>query len=165
MGSRGSVIPFFIDEAKTGRIPITDKRMTRFNISLEEGVNTVKWVALNGKGGDIFVPKIPSYRITDLAEAIGPNCEKIIIGIRAGEKIHEEMVTQSDSYNTLDIGQYYVISSNKEKSKEFYTRKNLEVKSVNNGFTYNSGQNEAFLTIDEIRKLIRENLNSDFEPK
>ena len=103
MGSRGSVIPFYLERKKTGVLPITDQAMTRFNISLQEGVEMVLWALENAQGGEIFVPKIPSYRITDLAEAIGPKCEHPVIGIRPGEKIHEEMITASDSFNTVDL--------------------------------------------------------------
>ena len=106
MGSRGSVIPFFMERRKTGVLPITDPTMTRFNISLEDGVEMVMWALENARGGEIFVPKIPSYRITDVAKAIGPDCEQPIVGIRPGEKIHEEMITQSDSFNTVDLGRY-----------------------------------------------------------
>ena len=109
MGSRGSVIPFFLEKAKTGVLPITDKAMTRFNISLAEGVDMVLWSLVNALGGELYVPKIPSYRIMDVAEAIGPNCEKPIVGIRPGEKIHEEMITESDSFTTIDLGPYYAI--------------------------------------------------------
>ena len=109
MGSRGSVIPFFLEKAKTGVLPITDPSMTRFNISLVEGVDMVLWSLENALGGEIFVPKIPSYGITDVAEAIGPSCEKPIIGIRPGEKIHEEMITESDSVSTIDLGNYYAL--------------------------------------------------------
>ena len=106
MGSRGSVIPFFLDRRKTGVLPITDLQMTRFNITLTEGVDMVLWALTNSMGGEIFVPKIPSYRITDLATAIGPECEQRVMGIRPGEKIHEEMITDSDSFNTVDRGKY-----------------------------------------------------------
>ncbi len=106
MGSRGSVIPFFLDKRKTGVLPITDPAMTRFNISLQEGVDMVLWALDNAHGGEIFVPKIPSYRITDVAQAIGPDCQHPIVGIRPGEKVHEEMVTASDSFNTVDLGPY-----------------------------------------------------------
>ena len=108
MGSRGSVIPFFLDKANAGVLPVTDPEMTRFNISLTEGVDMVIWALENAFGGELFVPKIPSYRIW-LAEAIGPSCSKPIVGIRPGEKIHEEMITSSDSFSTIDIGQYYAI--------------------------------------------------------
>ena len=109
MGSRGSVIPFFINKAKEGVLPITDPSMTRFNISLEQGVEMVKWALINAEGGELFIPKIPSYRITDVAEAIGPNCIKKIIGVRPGEKIHEEMITKSDSTTTVKINDYFAI--------------------------------------------------------
>ena len=109
MGSRGSVIPFFLDQAKTGVLPITDPAMTRFNITLGEGVDMVLWSLENALGGELFVPRIPSYRIMDVAEAVGPNCEKPIVGIRPGEKIHEEMITESDSFTTIDLGSYYAI--------------------------------------------------------
>lgn len=109
MGSRGSVIPFFLERKRTGILPITDPAMTRFNISLAEGVEMVLWAIEHGQGGEIFVPKIPSYRITDLAQAIGPGCQHPVVGIRPGEKIHEEMITASDSFNTVDLGRYYAI--------------------------------------------------------
>ena len=109
MGSRGSVIPFFLEKVKTGILPITDLSMTRFNISLDEGVNMVIWALDNAFGGELFVPKIPSYRISDVAEAISPSCEKLIVGIRPGEKIHEDMITASDSINTIDLGNYHAI--------------------------------------------------------
>ena len=109
MGSRGSVIPFFLNQVRNGVLPITHSAMTRFNISLSEGVEMVFWALENALGGEVFVPKIPSYRIVDVAEAIGPNCEKITVGIRPGEKLHEEMITSSDSYSTIDLGKYYAI--------------------------------------------------------
>jgi len=109
MGSRGSVIPFFLERAKTKELPITDPSMTRFNITLQEGVEMVLWALQNALGGEIFVPKIPSYRITDLAKAIGPSCRQKIVGIRPGEKVHEEMITNSDSFTTVDLGKYYAI--------------------------------------------------------
>ena len=104
MGSRGSVIPFFLSKAPSGVLPITDPAMTRFNISLEDGVDMVLWTLDHALGGELLVPKIPSYRITDGAEAIGPGCKKPVIGIRPGEKIHEEMITASDSFSTIDLG-------------------------------------------------------------
>ena len=109
MGSRGSVIPFFLSKSNENIFPITHPDMTRFNITLREAINMVFWVLKNSLGGEIFVPKIPSYSIRDLAEAIGPNCEKKIIGIRNGEKIDEEMITSADSFNTYDLGNYYGI--------------------------------------------------------
>lgn len=161
MGSRGSVIPFFLERRKTGVLPITDPQMTRFNISLAEGVEMVRWSIERAWGGEILVPKIPSYRILDLAEAIGPDCEKPVVGIRPGEKIHEEMITASDSLNTVDLGDYYAILP----SGEFFQRGRYEeemgAKGVEAGFCYNSGTNENFLAVEELRKLIQEQLGVD----
>lgn len=154
MGSRGSVIPFFLDRRKTGVLPITDTAMTRFNISLDEGVRMVLWALSNAKGGEIFVPKIPSYRVTDVATAVGPECEQRIIGIRPGEKIHEEMITDSDSYNTVDRGDYFAILPQggnytiDEYCKEFNAVR------VRPGYAYNSGSNPDFLTVEQLRDLI-----------
>ncbi len=164
MGSRGSVIPYFLRTAKQGKISITDPNMTRFNISLKEGVNMVSWAAENSIGGEIFVPKIPSYRIMNLAEAIGPNCKKEIIGIRPGEKIHEEMITSSDSFNTIDLGNYYAILPSDEKLRQKYKNMGIPFSSVPDGFSYNSGSNPKFLNINEIRNLIIENLDKNFIP-
>ncbi len=162
MGSRGSVIPFFLNKRKSGELPITDERMTRFNISLEEGVNMVLFAMENAWGGEIFVPKIPSYRITDMADAIGPDCIKKITGIRPGEKIHEEMITSSDSHNTVDNGEYYVILPQTFRfTKEAYMKK-FRAKEVPQDFEYNSGSNEEWLSIDDIRKLVKEYVDIDF---
>ena len=164
MGSRGSVIPFFIKKAKEGALPITDPAMTRFNISLQEGVDMVLWALENALGGEIFVPKIPSYKITDLAEAIGPSCKKPITGIRPGEKIHEEMITSSDSFNTIDLGKYYaILNTSGGKSSESYA-KMKSAKKVPAGFYYNSGENPQFLTVPEIQSLIKKNLDPSFRP-
>lgn len=163
MGSRGSVIPFFLARRRSGVLPITDEAMTRFNISLQEGVNMVLWAIENAEGGEIFVPKIPSYRITDLAEAIGPDCEHPIVGIRPGEKIHEEMITASDAFNTVDLGQYYaILPSAGAHTVESYCRKKTATP-VPSGHAYNSGTNEHFLTVPEIRALIREHVDAGFE--
>jgi UDP-N-acetylglucosamine 4,6-dehydratase/5-epimerase len=159
MGSRGSVIPFFLEKKKTGVLPITDPAMTRFNISLQEGVDMVLWALENALGGEIFVPKIPSYRITDVAKAIGPECEHPVVGVRPGEKIHEEMITASDSFNTVDLGRYYAILP---QSGRFTKERYLEItatKPVDQGFAYNSGSNPEFLTVEEIRQLIREHID------
>jgi len=164
MGSRGSVIPFFLKQAKEGILPITDPAMTRFNISLQEGVDMVLWALENAHGGEIFVPKIPSYKITDLAEAVGPSCKKPITGIRPGEKIHEEMITTSDSFNTIDLGKYYaILNTSGVKSSEFYV-KMKSAKKVPAGFCYNSGENTKFLAIDQIRSLIKKHLDPSFRP-
>ena len=164
MGSRGSVIPYFLERAKDGILPITDSSMTRFNISLQEGVDMVLWVLDNALGGEIFVPKIPSYRILDVAEAIGPNCQKVVVGIRPGEKIHEEMITSSDSYSTYTVGPYYAILPSDGSVESNYKSRNISIKPVDQGFTYNSGTNPQFLTIDDLRRLIKSNIDSNFTP-
>ena len=164
MGSRGSVIPFFLEKAKTGILPITDENMTRFNISLTEGVEMVMWALENAIGGELFVPKIPSYRVTDLAEAIGPNCRKEIIGIRPGEKVHEEMITTSDSINTIDLGAYYAILPTDGRIRKIYIDSGKVQMFVPAGFAYNSGMNEDFLSIEQIRKLISRYICKDFMP-
>jgi UDP-N-acetylglucosamine 4,6-dehydratase/5-epimerase len=165
MGSRGSVIPFFINKAKDGVLPITDSNMTRFDISLRDGVEMVLWALENSKGGEIFVPKIPSYRITDLAEAIGPNCKHENVGIRAGEKIHEEMITESDSFSTVDLGIYYAIlpSGGKYSFEQYCQLTGAQL--VSKGFSYNSGTNPDFLSVNQIRDLICKNIDPDFIPK
>ena len=162
MGSRGSVIPFFLNEAKNGAIPITDSRMTRFNISLAEGVEMVLWALEHGQFAEIFVPKIPSYKVTDLAKAIGPSCKQNIVGIRPGEKIHEEMITVGDSFNTVDVGNYYAILPDMGSVEAFCQLHDAKV--VPSDFSYNSGSNPQFLTVGEIRKLITENLDDSFKP-
>ena len=164
MGSRGSVIPFFLQKAKTGVLPITDPSMTRFNISLSEGVDMVLWALQNALGGELFVPKIPSYRITDVAEAIGPSCEKPISGIRPGEKIHEEMITSSDSFTTLDLGAYYAILPSDGSVQKLYRKTGVSNTSVPEGFAYNSGSNPDFLSVEQLRALIREHVDPTFEP-
>lgn len=154
MGSRGSVVPFFLAQRASGFFPITDPTMTRFNISLEDGVHMVLWALQNALGGEIFVPKIPSYRITDVAEAIGPECEIRVVGIRPGEKIHEEMITASDSLNTVDLGPYYaILPSAADHFPEDYLEKRGG-RRVEPGFAYNSGTNPHFLTVEELRGLI-----------
>ena len=165
LGSRGSVIPYFIKQSKEGLIPITDKRMTRFNITLKEGVDLVISTIENSFGGEIIVPKIPSYKILDLAEAIGPNCQKVFVGIRPGEKIHEEMITSSDSLNTFELDDKYIILPSDQNFRKEYESKSIILKSVKEGFSYNSGLNEEFLTIEKIRKLITSNLDFNFIPK
>ncbi len=154
MGSRGSVIPLFTKQKSRGKITITDERMTRFNISLEQGIEMVLECQKISIGGEIFVPKIPSYRICDLAQAIAPDCETEIIGLRPGEKLHEEMITTSDANDTIDIGKYFVITppANK-KVKEYYFDK-FNATKVPEGFSYNSGQNSEFLSVENLKELI-----------
>jgi len=164
MGSRGSVIPFFLEKAKSGVLPITDPAMTRFNISLSEGVAMVFWVLDNALGGELFVPKIPSYRIIDVAEAIGPSCKKPITGIRPGEKIHEEMITASDSFTTIDLGEYYAILPSDGRLLERYRSEGRSFNAVESGFAYNSGTNPVFLTVEQLRELIRDHVDPQFHP-
>jgi len=154
MGSRGSVIPFFLNQRKTGVLPITDPSMTRFNITLQEGVDMVLWVLEHGLGSEIFVPKIPSYRITDLAQAIGPECRHQVVGIRPGEKIHEEMITAGDSFATVDLGKYYAIlpTSGADGVDAYCQAAGAE--RVESGFSYNSGSNPEFLSVADLRDLI-----------
>jgi UDP-N-acetylglucosamine 4,6-dehydratase (inverting) len=162
MGSTGSVIPFFLKCLETGVLPITDPEMTRFNIPIEGGVAMVIHALEHAQGGELYVPKIPSYRVTDLAKAIGPDCEYPVIGIRPGEKIHEEMITASDSFSTYIIGDYYVIlPAAGFKNREKYLKERGAIP-VEKGFTYNSGENEDFLTVQQIRELIREHVDSEF---
>jgi len=157
MGSRGSVIPFFKKVAKNGTIPITDERMTRFNITLQEGVDFVLKSLERMWGGEIFVPKIPSYRITDIANAIAPNVPQEVVGIRPGEKLHEEMITQTDSLNSIEFDNYFVIlpSVNLWDIEKFKVESNGNPgKSCEDGFAYNSGTNQHFLSIKELKALI-----------
>lgn len=157
MGSNGSVIPFFLKKRAGGVLPITDANMTRFNISLADGVKMVLHALEHAWGGELFVPKIPSYRILDLAQAIGPDCEHRITGIRPGEKIHEEMITSSDSFTTYDLGNYYVILPQVPTwpLKEYIEK--FGAVPVDKGFNYSSGANDHFLSVEELRELIRAN--------
>lgn len=163
MGSNGSVIPFFLKKRNEGVLPITDPTMTRFNISLQGGVDMVMHALEHAWGGEIFVPKIPSYKITDIAEAIGPNCEKPVVGIRPGEKIHEEMITDSDSYYTYDLDKYYTIlpATHKWKLEEFIEK--FDASKVAPGFQYNSGENDEWESVDNLRDLIKEHVDPTFE--
>ena len=163
MGSNGSVIPFFLSRKATGILPITDPQMTRFNISLTGGVEMVMHALQHAWGGELFVPKIPSYRIMDVAEAIGPDCEKPFVGIRPGEKIHEEMITSSDSYFTYDLGKYYAIlpATHKWKLDDFI--KEFGAIKVKEGFQYNSGENTEWESVESMRKLIQEHVDNSFQ--
>lgn len=160
MGSNGSVIPFFMKKKASGVLPITDDSMTRFNISLQGGVEMVLHALENHWGGELYVPKIPSYRITDIAKAIGPNCEHPVIGIRPGEKIHEEMITSSDSYTTYDLGKYYVILPLAPVWNLEDFMKHFSATKVPEGFHYTSGLNEEFLSVEQLRKLIDEHVDA-----
>jgi UDP-N-acetylglucosamine 4,6-dehydratase (inverting) len=166
MGSRGSVIPFFLNRRESGVLPITDNRMTRFNILLSEGVQMVMNALEKSLGGELYVPKIPSYRITDVATAIGPNCEHPVVGIRPGEKLHEEMITAVDSLTTIETDEHYIMvpsdpfrsmSENIQRFAEFH-----QAKQVEEGFCYTSDGNDSWLSVEEIRTLIRDNVDSSF---
>jgi UDP-N-acetylglucosamine 4,6-dehydratase len=163
MGSNGSVIPFFLKKRKEKMLPITDPGMTRFNILLSEAVDMVLHALDNAWGGELFVPKIPSYKITDLAMAIGPDCEHRIVGIRPGEKVHEEMITASDSFSTYDMGKYYAILPQVPawKLKDFLNH--FKAKKVSEGFNYSSGSNTAWLAVDELRELIKQHIDPHFD--
>lgn len=163
MGSNGSVIPFFINRKKEGVLPITDPEMTRFNISLQGGVNMVMHALEHAWGGELFVPKIPSYKIMDVAGAIGPECDKPVVGIRPGEKVHEEMITASDSFYTYDLGKYYAILPATHKwSLQDYIKK-FNAAKVPQGFRYNSGENTEWESVDSLRDLIKEHVDPTFE--
>lgn len=163
MGSRGSVIPFFLKKRSEGELPITHQEMTRFNISLEDGVNMVMYAIEHHLGGEIFIPKIPSYKILDVASAIAPECKLKTVGIRPGEKLHEEMITDTDSLNTIDLGKYYAIlpSISFTYSEDEYMAHHKATK-VPFGFKYNSGTNTEWESIESLRKLIVKHVDSNF---
>jgi UDP-N-acetylglucosamine 4,6-dehydratase len=163
MGSNGSVIPFFINKKQDGKLPITDLNMTRFNISLQGGVDMVMHAIEYAWGGEIFIPKIPSYRITDIAKAVAENCELEIVGIRPGEKIHEEMISSSDSFYTYDLGKYYTILPSVPNFEICDYIKAFGAQKVKNGFSYNSETNTDWETVDSLRSLIKEHIDSSFE--
>jgi UDP-N-acetylglucosamine 4,6-dehydratase (inverting) len=160
MGSRGSVIPMFLKMAKTGMLPITDPQMTRFNITLEDGVNLVLSAIESAHGGEIIVPKIPSYRISDVATAIGPSCKQRCVGIRPGEKLHEEMITSSDSHFTVEFDRHYLILPTSGARPAGLGNGHA----VETGFVYQSDQNPSFLTVEQLRDLIRAHVDQAFEP-
>jgi UDP-N-acetylglucosamine 4,6-dehydratase (inverting) len=159
MGSNGSVIPYFQKKRSEGRLPITDPNMTRFNISLTDGVKLVLHAMEHAWGGEVLVPKIPSYRITDLAQAIGPECDQVVVGVRPGEKIHEEMISCSDSFTTYDLGSIYVILPQVPIWQLSEYINYFKAKPVEKGFSYNSGDNPSFLSVDELAELIREHVS------
>jgi UDP-N-acetylglucosamine 4,6-dehydratase/5-epimerase len=162
MGSRGSVIPFFQQRRSTGVLPITDERMTRFSITLQQGVDFVLDCFARMWGGELFVPKIPSYRILDVAAAVAPECRTEIVGIRPGEKLHEEMITDTDALNTVEFDSYYVITPSTPlwDVEQFRLESNgIPGKSVADTFRYNSGSNDHFLTLEELGQLIATELH------
>ena len=151
MGSRGSVLQTFFEQEKKGVFNITDKNMTRFNINMQEAIDLVIYSLINLKGGEIFVPKIPSFYIMDLAKAINEKCKIKIIGIRPGEKLHEEMIYTYDSKYTVDLGRYYAILPN--HLVKIYKKKNFKL--VDKNFNYNSETNKDFLNIKDLKKIIQ----------
>lgn len=163
MGSRGSVIPFFLRQRAEGFLPITDERMTRFNITLEEGVDLVLLALERTWGGELYVPKIPSYRITDVAEAVAPGIGTEVVGIRPGEKLHEDLITETDALNTVEFDDYYVIlpSTPLWNVEEFISA--FGGRMCPTDFRYTSGTNDTFLTVEELRRLIREHVDPSFE--
>ncbi|MCE7995967.1 MAG: UDP-N-acetylglucosamine 4,6-dehydratase (inverting) [Roseivirga sp.] len=162
MGSNGSVIPYFMKKKAEGVLPITEPKMTRFNITLQGGVDMVMHALKDAWGGELFVPKIPSYKIMDVANAIGPDCEKEVIGVRPGEKIHEEMITSSDAFNTYDLGKYYVILPTVTPWELSDFINHFGANKVKEGFAYNSGDNEEWETIESLRSLIKEHVDPTF---
>jgi UDP-N-acetylglucosamine 4,6-dehydratase/5-epimerase len=162
MGSNGSVIPFFLSKRKDGVLPVTDPNMTRFNISLQEGADMVIHAMETAWGGEIFVPKIPSYKITEIAKAIGPDCKVKLIGIRPGEKVHEEMITSSDSFTTYDLGKYYAILPQVTNWDINEYVEHFKAKKVPQGFQYNSGENKEWVNAAQLRDLIRLHVDPDF---
>lgn len=162
MGSRGSVIPFFMQRRQEGVLPITHKDMTRFNISLQEGVNMVFYAIKNALGGEVFVPKIPSYDIETVAKAVAPSCKLEYIGIRPGEKLHEEMITESDSFYTIEFDKYYAILPSDADFDSYMNHYNAKM--VPAGFKYNSGTNSVWLKEKDLQKLIKEHVDPEFKP-
>lgn len=162
MGSRGSVIPFFLNKRHDGVLPITDSQMTRFNITLEEGVGMVLYALENMWGGEIFVPKIPSYRITDVAEAVAPGCRKEIVGIRPGEKLHEEMITESEAINSVEFERHFVTLPSMRLWDVDQFIKRFDGRPCPQGFQYCSGTNTEWLTVGRIRELIKSHVDPDF---
>lgn len=163
MGSRGSVIPFFMNKRSEGVFPITDERMTRFNITLEDAVKLVLNVLEIMWGGEIFVPKIHSYRITDVAQAIAPECRTEIVGIRPGEKLHEEMVTATDALNTVEMDDYFVILPSTSLWDVDAFMAEFNGKMCLAGFCYNSGSNTEWLSVEDLRTLIKRHVDATFK--
>ena len=155
LGSRGSVLPLLMQYKNGGTFTITSDEMTRFNITLDQGVKVVDWAMQNSNGGEILIPKIPSYKLVNLIEAVGLKNKPKIIGLRKGEKVHEEMITEADSYTTYDIGKYFLILPDNEKSTLNRFKNKLKVfKKIPNNFSYNSRDNDQFLSTNELKKMI-----------
>lgn len=163
LGSRGSVVPFFLNKRKEGVLPITHEGMTRFNITLEEGVDMVLHAIANAWGGELYVPKIPSYKILDVASAVSKLCKTEVVGIRPGEKLHEEMITETDSLCTYDCGKYYVIAPSTPHWDLSAWKEKFNASKVTEGFKYNSGTNDEWLSVSEIREQIKKHVDPNFE--
>ena len=162
IGSRGSVVPFFLKQRHTGVLPITHPDMTRFNISLAQGVDLVLYALENAWGGEIFVPKIPSYKITEVAAAIGPDCRQEIVGIRPGEKLHEEMITETDALSTVELAKYYVILPFTPQWDVEKFIQHFDGRRVPAGFHYDSANNDEWLDAVQIREEIRRHVDINF---
>jgi len=162
-GSRGSIVPLFLQQKDANQITITDNTMTRFNISLKDGVKMVLWSLENNYGGEILVPKIPSYKVMDMAAAIGPECDVKEIGIRPGEKLHEEMISVSDSLNTFSFGNYFAILPSDRKDIQDYYLSHFKAKKVPVGFCYSSETNDNFLTTEDLKNLVQDFTNNSIE--
>ena len=160
-GSRGSVVPFFMNQKKNGELPITDLNMTRFNITIQGGIDMIMYAIKNSIGGEIFIPKIPSYKITDLANAICPSCKLKVVGIRPGEKLHEEMITSSDSFNTYDLGKMYVIIPGTSFFNKDKFLKTFNPLKVPDGFDYNSESNLEWESIETLQNLIHQTYHNE----
>jgi len=161
MGSRGSVIQYFLEQKKKGILTVTDKKMTRFNITLPESANLVMWALENAYGSEILVPKIPSYRILDLAKSICTKCKIKITGVRPGEKINEEMISFEESRNVVELKKYFVLLQNgNDDQKKFYIKK-LNGKVIKKQFSYSSDNNFEFLSNQQLKKLINKNIFKD----
>ena len=159
MGSRGSVIPVFLKQKEKGILKVTNKNMTRFNITMQQSINLVIQALKDSIGGEIFIPKIPSVRIIDLAKAISPKSKIKIIGKKPGEKIHEELIEKNEMNNLYDLKDYYIVIPDtvqiekiKKKQKKFV---NFKINTVTN---YSSENNKIFLTVNEIKNLIKKNI-------
>lgn len=153
VGSRGSIVPLFLEQRKTGKITITDDRMTRFWLTLEQGARFVAKNIELMQGGEMFIPKIPSMKIPDLARALAPNAEIDIIGIRPGEKLHEVMITEDEARHTKDMGDYFVI----EPELKFWERNNkLNGTSLPEGYRYSSDNNSEWLEIESLQQMVKE---------
>jgi UDP-N-acetylglucosamine 4,6-dehydratase len=164
MGSRGSVIPFFLKKRHEGRIPITHEEMTRFSITLEDGVDLVLHAIGSARGGEIFVPKIPSYRITDVATAVAPSVHHEIVGIRPGEKLHEDLITDADSLYAIDTGDLYEILPAMSPGMLASVAAERRATPCAPGFRFTSASNDRWLDVDALRQLIKTHVDADFSP-